>query len=35
MASTENDPLKIGRTVFLCTVAGAAAFVAAAWFLVS
>lgn len=35
MASMENDPLKIGRKVFLWTVAGAAAFVLSAWFLVS
>jgi len=35
MASPENDPLVIGRVVFLWTVGGAAAFVAAAYFLVS
>ena len=35
MASTENDPLKIGRKVFLWTVLGAAVFVASAWLLVS
>ena len=35
MASMENDPLKIGRNVFLWTVAGAAAFVVSAWLLVS
>ena len=35
MASKENDPQVIGRRVFLWTVAGAAAFVASAWFLVS
>jgi hypothetical protein len=35
MASLENDPMKIGRMVFLWTVAGAAAFCVSAWFLVS
>jgi hypothetical protein len=35
MASMENDPLKIGRKVFLWTVAGAAAFALSAWVLVS
>jgi hypothetical protein len=35
MASTENDPQVIGRAVFLWTVAGAVAFVAAAFLLTS
>jgi hypothetical protein len=35
MASKENDPLVIGRKVFLWTMAFAAAFVVSAWFLVS
>ena len=35
MASTENDPLKIGRKVFLWTIVGAAAFCVSAWLLVS
>jgi hypothetical protein len=33
MASTENDPAVIGRTLFLWTVASALAFAAAAYFL--
>ena len=35
MASMENDPLEIGRKVFVWTMVGAAAFVATAWLLVS
>lgn len=35
MASTENDPLVIGRKLFLITVVSALLFAAAAYILVS
>jgi hypothetical protein len=35
MASMENDPIAIGRKVFLWTVAGALGFALSAWVLVS